>query len=93
MPANLQKGQVSFHHCLTIHGSFPNRGTLPRRSIAVHLQDEANRYRDYRRADGTLTQHGNDVLCRKVDGKPDYTDPIICPVLFRQDVITAPATR
>ena len=81
-PANLKKGCVSFHHCLTIHGSGPNRSTRPRRSIAIHMQDETNRWQEYRRRDGSLAMHWNDRLCRKVDGKPDYTDPNVCPVLW-----------
>lgn len=33
----LPAGAVSFHHCLTLHGSGPNRSERPRRSIAVHM--------------------------------------------------------
>jgi ectoine hydroxylase-related dioxygenase (phytanoyl-CoA dioxygenase family) len=33
----MNAGQASFHHCLTLHGSGPNRSTRPRRSIAVHM--------------------------------------------------------
>jgi ectoine hydroxylase-related dioxygenase (phytanoyl-CoA dioxygenase family) len=84
VPANLKQGQVSFHNCLTIHGSGPNRGAAPRRSIAVHLQDDANRYQVYHRSDGKLARHANDTLCRQVDGLPDYTDPAMFPVLFRE---------
>jgi ectoine hydroxylase-related dioxygenase (phytanoyl-CoA dioxygenase family) len=83
IPANLKKGCVSFHHCLTIHGSGPNRSNQPRRSIAIHLQDETNRWQEHRRGDGSLAMHWNDRLCRKVDGKPDYTDPEVCPVLWK----------
>ncbi len=83
IPGNLKKGQVSFHHCLTIHGSGPNYGSAPRRSIAVHLQDEANRYQRYRQGNGELASHANDRLCREVEDVPDYTDPYVCPVLFR----------
>ena len=82
VPMNLKKGQVSFHHCLTIHGSGPNRSSSPRRSIAVHLQDADNRWRDYRSPDGRPAPHGNDALVRCQDGHPDYTDPQICPVLY-----------
>jgi hypothetical protein len=83
VPANLRKGCVSFHHCLTIHGSGPNRSTQPRRSIAVHMQDQSNRYQEQRRADGSLAFHYNDKLCRKESaGHPDYTDPAACPVLW-----------
>jgi ectoine hydroxylase-related dioxygenase (phytanoyl-CoA dioxygenase family) len=81
-PANLKKGCVSFHHCLTIHGSGPNRSNKPRRSIAIHMQDETNRWQEYRLGDGSLAMHWNDRLCPKVDGKPDYTDPTVCPVLW-----------
>lgn len=81
VPVELERGQVSFHHCLTIHGSGPNRSDRPRRAIAVHLQDEANRYREYRFPDGRLARHANDELCRKIEGRPDYTDPLICPQL------------
>lgn len=77
-----RKGQVSFHNCRTIHGSGPNLRSAPRRAIAVHLQDEANRYREYVADDGKLARHANNALCRQVDGAPDYTDPAICPVLY-----------
>jgi ectoine hydroxylase-related dioxygenase (phytanoyl-CoA dioxygenase family) len=82
---NLEKGQVSFHHCLTIHGSGPNRGTAPRRSIAVHLQDEANRWQEFRFKQGRLATHANDQLVRQINGAPDYTDPDFCPVLYRDE--------
>ncbi len=82
VPMNLLKGQVSFHNCLTIHGSGPNYSTQPRRSIAVHLQDDANRYQEFHYPDGRPAHHDLDQLCRKVDGVPDYTDPDFCPTLF-----------
>lgn len=84
-PMSFRKGQVSFHNCRVIHGSGPNRADAPRRSIAVHLQDDANRYREFRREDGQPARHGNDALCRKVNGMPDYTDPAVFPLLFRTD--------
>ena len=31
----MKAGQVGFHHCLTIHGSGPNRSAAPRRTIAA----------------------------------------------------------
>ena len=43
----LKKGQMSFHHCWTIHGSQPNDSNSIRLSMAVHLQDEANRYQPF----------------------------------------------
>jgi ectoine hydroxylase-related dioxygenase (phytanoyl-CoA dioxygenase family) len=35
--AELATGQVSFHHCKTIHGSGPNVSDRHRRSVAIHL--------------------------------------------------------
>ena len=36
---NMEISQVSFHHCMTFHGSPPNRGSRNRVSLTVHLQD------------------------------------------------------
>jgi hypothetical protein len=38
--AVLPPGGVSFHHCLTLHGSGPNRSTALRRSFAIHMRTE-----------------------------------------------------
>ena len=84
VPVALKKGQVSFHHCLTIHGSGPNRTDSPRRSIAIHMQDQANRYQEYRYPDGRLARHDLDTMCRKVADYPDYTDPDFCPVIWQE---------
>lgn len=82
VPMILPKGHVSFHHCRTIHGSAPNHSTMPRRAIAVHLQDEPNRYQAFRFPDGKLASHNNNRYCRMVNEEPDYTDPVICPRLW-----------
>jgi ectoine hydroxylase-related dioxygenase (phytanoyl-CoA dioxygenase family) len=82
VPMNLPRGHVSFHNCRTIHGSGPNLSGRPRRSIAIHLQDGPNHYREFTYRSGTRAQHDNDRLCRSVDGVPDYTDPRICPQLW-----------
>jgi hypothetical protein len=79
-----RQGQVSFHNCRTIHGSGPNRRPAPRRAIAVHLQDAANRYREYTLENGQLARHANNALCRTVAGVPDYTDPALFPVLYQE---------
>jgi ectoine hydroxylase-related dioxygenase (phytanoyl-CoA dioxygenase family) len=73
----MRRGQVSFHHCRTVHGSSANRGTAPRRSLAIHLQPLDNR-----RQPGPT--HPNDTLVRADPGtnKPDYTDPAIQPLLW-----------
>jgi len=82
VPVNLLKGEVSFHHCLTIHGSGPNLSDRPRRSIAVHMQDGANRYQPYTFADGREAHHDLDFLVRpQANGEPDYADPGFNPLL------------
>lgn len=35
-PLTVKKGEVAFHHCMTWHGSPPNKSDRPRRAIAVH---------------------------------------------------------
>jgi len=40
VPATLPPGGVSFHDRLVIHGSYPNRTRLPRRSLAIHMRTE-----------------------------------------------------
>ncbi|WP_327233347.1 phytanoyl-CoA dioxygenase family protein [Streptomyces sp. NBC_01317] len=80
----IPKGHVSFHHCRTYHGSGANVSDRPRRAISFHLQDGENRYRDFRRSDGTQVAYNHDVLVRKTaQGTPDYSDPEFLPVLWR----------
>jgi hypothetical protein len=81
-PTRMRRGQVSFHHCRTVHGSGPNRGSQPRRSLAIHLQPAENRWHAFTTATGEPARHGNDRLVRIADGAPDYTDPLICPTLW-----------
>lgn len=73
----LRRGQVSFHHCRTVHGSGPNRGAAPRRSLAIHLQPSDNRWRPG-------ASHANDLLVRldAATGGPDYADAAIQPLLW-----------
>ncbi len=78
----LLRGQVSFHHCQLVHGSYPNRTNRPRLAFAIHYQDDKNRH-SARSASDRATVHLNDILCRTCpDGTPDYRDPEICPVLY-----------
>ena len=78
----LRPGQVSFHHCRTVHGSDVNRTVAPRCAITVHLQDATNHYV----APGDRSRrivHVNDLLSRRSpEGAPDYSDPFVSPVLF-----------
>jgi hypothetical protein len=86
VPLELQRGQVSFHDCYTIHGSYPNVSDMPRRALSVHLQDGENRYRDLNFLSTTkpVYKHSHDLICRKSEnGFPDYSDPEIFPTLHR----------
>ncbi|MFD4371372.1 phytanoyl-CoA dioxygenase family protein [Streptomyces sp. NPDC058486] len=83
IPVHIPKGHVNFHHCRTYHGSGANVSDRPRRAISFHLQDGDNRYRDFRRSDGTQVAYNHDVLVRRTaEGTPDYSDPEYCPVLW-----------
>jgi ectoine hydroxylase-related dioxygenase (phytanoyl-CoA dioxygenase family) len=84
LPMVIPKGHMSFHHCRTYHGSGHNVSGRPRRAISLHLQDGDNRYRPYRKPDGSLVVYNHDALVRKTaQGTPDYSDPEYCPVLWR----------
>jgi hypothetical protein len=81
----LRKGQVSFHSALTLHASGVNTSNRSRVSLALHLQDGDNRYREYYNEAGELWQVVADRLCRTgPDGRPDYADPAICPVFWEE---------
>lgn len=82
----LRKGEVSFHHSRTIHGSDVNHGDRPRVSIALHMQDSSNRYRVFHNDEGVPWHLTNDDLARKdSNGSPDYTDQDVFPVLWSDD--------
>jgi ectoine hydroxylase-related dioxygenase (phytanoyl-CoA dioxygenase family) len=83
VPMTLQKGQISFHHCWTIHGSLPNYSNFPRLAFAAHLQDEDNHYQPFWTKHGKKVQIADELMCRKLaDGNPDFSDPVVFPVLF-----------
>ncbi|WP_320775634.1 phytanoyl-CoA dioxygenase family protein [Streptomyces sp. CRN 30] len=86
VPLQLRCGQVSFHDCYTIHGSYPNVSDAPRRALSVHLQDGENRYRDlnFLSSAKPVFLHSHDLICRTTEkGLPDYSDPDIFPTLYR----------
>lgn len=84
VPMIIPKGHMSFHHCRTYHGSGANRSGRPRRAISFHLQDGANAYRPFELSTGDLVSYNHDALVRRTeDGRPDYSDPEYCPVLWR----------
>jgi ectoine hydroxylase-related dioxygenase (phytanoyl-CoA dioxygenase family) len=85
VPFLMDLGQVSYHHCRTIHGSRPNHSSSARLALAVHMQDEANHYVAATDENGKRLSHINDFLCRKdATGNPDYFDPEVCPVLWEE---------
>lgn len=90
VPVVIRKGHVSFHHCRTYHGSAANRSPRPRRAVSFHLQDGENAYRPFVLSSGEILAYNHDVLVRRLpDGRPDYSDPDFCPVLWRNP--TGPA--
>lgn len=81
--ASLRRGQVSFHHCRLIHGSYSNRSERRRLGLAIHYQDGGNRHVSTKAGTDTPKVHLNDLLCRiGADGLPDYSDPNVCPLLW-----------
>ncbi|MFE6925383.1 phytanoyl-CoA dioxygenase family protein [Nocardia sp. NPDC057663] len=83
VPMLLRKGEVSFHHCLTLHGSGPNLSGRARVGATVDMQDRLNRYEPVYDQAGELLTTANDRMCRKLpNGDFDYSDPVICPVLW-----------
>jgi ectoine hydroxylase-related dioxygenase (phytanoyl-CoA dioxygenase family) len=83
VPMTLKKGQVSFHHCWTIHGSYPNRSQHHRQALAVHLQDRDNHYRPYTSPQGKEIHIFDEQLCRQLpNGNPDFSDPQVFPVVW-----------
>ncbi len=86
VPMTLKKGQLSFHHCWTLHGSHPNYSKSSRLSIAVHLQDKANHYQPFWNEKGEQIHLFQDTWCRKLpNGNPDYSDPAVFPVLWEEE--------
>jgi hypothetical protein len=84
VPMIIPKGHMSFHHCRTYHGSSTNRSQRPRRAISFHLQDGDNAHRPFVLSTGEVLTYNHDLLVRRLpDGRPDYSDPDFCPVLWQ----------
>lgn len=65
----LPPGGVSFHHCLTLHASGPNRSGKMRRSFAVHLRTEKS----------SPVRGERKGLASFID------DPTRCPLIYRAE--------
>lgn len=92
VPVILRAGQVSFHHCLTIHGSGPNYTDRPRRSLAIHLMPGGCTW-----TGGTWCDaHMNSVLLR-INGKrpgDEFTGPLfprLHPPVPGQEIAAGPS--
>jgi ectoine hydroxylase-related dioxygenase (phytanoyl-CoA dioxygenase family) len=82
VPIIMKKGQISFHHSYTIHGSYPNYSNSVRLAFALYLQDYANRYQPFWN-NGEQIHHFLDRVSRKLpNGNPDYSDLAVFPVLW-----------
>lgn len=79
----LERGQVSFHHCLTFHTSAENTSDRPQQNLIVHLQDGDNRYQ---RPARSKLDWDHKLVRRDAQGRPDFTDPVYCPTLWRKQV-------
>jgi phytanoyl-CoA hydroxylase len=44
VPWPVRRGEVSFHHSMTWHGSGENRSNRPRRAIAIHFMTNETRF-------------------------------------------------
>lgn len=66
--AVLPPGGASFHHCLTVHGSGPNRSSGLRRSLAIHLRTEKSRAKGSR-ADSLAKYIDNTNYCPVIWGE------------------------
>lgn len=76
-PIILKAGQVSFHHCLTIHGSGPNFTDKPRRAMSIHLMSGHTRYRAGTPAD----KHMMIKLMQPVPGEPFTSEQV--PLVYQ----------
>ncbi|MCK6579418.1 MAG: phytanoyl-CoA dioxygenase family protein [Anaerolineae bacterium] len=78
VPCVLPKGAMSFHHCLTVHGSRPNRSAAARVSMVAHLMPDGTRYKS-----GTPAEpHMNVRFLSGQDGD-DFAGPYF-PLLYRE---------
>lgn len=85
VPLTMQRGQASFHHAWTLHGSYPNTSGHPRLSYAAHYQDGENRYRPCTDPQGREVHMFDEKLCRKLpNGDPDFSDPAIFPTIWAE---------
>ena len=79
VPLELPAGAVSFHHCLTIHGSRPNLSEAPRLSLVIHMQPDGTRYKK----DTPAEAHNNVRLLSGQPGDP-FAGPYF-PIIYHDN--------
>ena len=79
-------GCGSVHHGMIWHGSGPNNGTAPRRSLVIHAMPDDSRYR----RDGFFKGNGP-VYSRYARIDSDEMDENYFPILWRSDGYRTPA--
>lgn len=84
IPAIMPAGSISFHHCLTVHGSRQNLSKSPRLSISVHYMPEGARYQAGTENDSFL----NVRFLSGKDGDP-FLGPFF-PVVYREGHLSSP---
>jgi ectoine hydroxylase-related dioxygenase (phytanoyl-CoA dioxygenase family) len=82
-PCVLPAGAVSFHHCLTIHGSRPNQSSGARISMVAHLMPDGTRYQSGTSAD----PHMNVRFLSGADGAP-FAGPYF-PMVYNAHSLSA----
>jgi ectoine hydroxylase-related dioxygenase (phytanoyl-CoA dioxygenase family) len=94
-PVVVKRGQVSFHDHRIFHGSDVNRTDDLRVSLIIELQPRDNHYVPREGDDiGPVYVHQNDRRCARLDGdRPDYSDPVICPILWDDGTGRSPGPR
>ncbi len=81
----VRKGGGSIHHGWTWHGSGPNTGTNPRRSLVLHAMSSDVRYNPTGFGCGT-----GPVYCRYKHFSDNEMDENFFPVIYRNDGYRTP---
>ena len=58
----------------------PNRSDRPRRAIALHFAIDSLAYQPHGKF-----KHLNERLVTQTEGKPDFTDATVCPLLWKKE--------
>ena len=80
IPAPVQPGDAALFCWHTVHGNPPNRSDRPRRAIALHFAIDSLAYRPHGKF-----KHLNERLVTQTEGKPDFTDATVCPLLWKKE--------